>query len=765
MYRKTLLQILSITSLGVILLLDRFTPLGFAHGDLYLLSLVTAALSGSQRLLIGVTLVSVLLTALGALVSPPGLPAEYWVANRMMSAIVLVLTGLLLSFVLKHFQKLNAERDALVRGNQQLRELTPDPDNPLSTFRHLSQFQLFADAIPQIIWTAEPDGTVDYANLAFARYTGRERDSLVPGNGWHSVISPDDTERVAQRWQQVMQDKKTCELEFRLQRHDGQWRWHLVQGAPVTDENGNIIKWCGSVIDIHDLKTLAERFEHVAQATVDAIWDWDIEADTVWWNHGIFTLFGYTREDVMASPSAWMKYVHPDDRERVLDTIVNTVRSEETSMRINYRLIRADGSTADIEENSFVMRNRDGRPVRMVGGMTDVTERNLLSQQLNHAQRLQTIGELTGGVAHDFNNLLTVIQGNNELLAEALAQHPQLSPLTAMISQASERAAALVQRLLAFARRQPLDPRPADIAGIIHNVQPLIRRALPERISIDVVIADNLPAVMIDPPQLENALLNLCLNSRDAISGQGNVLLEAMPSHLDSEYCENHPDAAPGDYVLVSVSDTGAGMTSDVRLRAFDPFFTTKSMGEGSGLGLSMVYGFIKQSGGHISVYSEPDAGTVIRMYLPVAQEQTVAAADSQQSRNTSTQPLQHKGTVLLAEDDDLVRAYAEKQFRALGYQVLSAASGAEALSLLEQHKPVDLLFTDVMMGGGMNGSELARAAQQIQPQIPVLFTSGYSENAISHQGRLQPGTLLLSKPWRRDDLAQKLDTLMSTLQ
>lgn len=766
MNSKTLLKILSIASLVLVLAMDSYTPLGFVHGDLYLFSILLAALSGSQRLLTGVAIMSVLLTALGALLSPPGLPIEYWLSNRALSALELSLVSLLVSFALKHFRRMTEERANLQTSNQHLRELTPSPDNPLAPFRHSSQFQLFADAIPQIIWTAEPDGLVDYANLAFARYTGRDRDALVPGTGWLAAVSPDDIERVVQRWQQVIPDGKTYELEFRLQRHDGTWRWHLVQGAPVQDENGSIIKWCGSAIDIHDLKTFSERFENVAKATVDAIWDWDIENNTVWWNHGIYTLFGHDRDNVMSEPSAWLRFLHPEDSDRVRQAVIDVVHSDQTIMNISYRLLRADGSVADIEEHSFVVRNKEGRALRMVGGMSDVTERKLMAEQLSHAQRLQTVGELTGGVAHDFNNLLTVIQGNNELLAEALAQDPRLAPLTSMISQASERAAGLVQRLLAFARKQPLDPHPTDVAALMNNVQPLIRRAVPERISISLVTAAELPKVMIDPPQLESALLNLCLNARDAIAGQGKLLLEASASKLDAEYCASHPDAEPGDYVLVSVTDTGAGMTAEVKQRAFDPFFTTKNAGQGSGLGLSMVYGFIKQSGGHIAVYSEPDVGTVIRMYLPVADTDDVAQDTARTSTAIqSSNRSKSSGTVLLVEDDELVRRYAEKQFRELGYTVISACSGYEALSLLNNHKPVDLLFTDVMMGDGMNGPELAKAALEIQPDLPVLFTSGYSENAISNQGRLQAGTILLSKPWRRDDLAQKLEKLMSTVQ
>lgn len=767
--RPRLLQLLSVISMLCVLALDTQTPLGFSNGDLYLFSLLLAALSRSRHFTIGIVILSVLLIALGALLSPPGLGIEYWLPNRLLSTIELVVISILSLALMQYLEQQHFAAQTLAEDNRHLRELTPSPDNPLSPFQHSSQFQLFADAIPQIIWTADASGVVDYANLAFVRYTGRDRASLVPGTGWLSAVHPDDQQTLQVRWQEVIAQGSTYDLEFRLRRNDGDWRWHLVQGAPVRDETGTIIKWCGSAFDIHDIHTYAERFETVANATIDAIWDWDIKNNSIWWNHGISTLFGYDRDQVMREPGAWSEYVHPDDRDRVLATIQDTVKSDRNRMDINYRFTRSDGSVAEIEEHSFVIRNKDGRAVRMVGGMTDVTERKNLSAQLSHAQRMQTVGELTGGVAHDFNNLLTVIQGNNELLSEALAANNNLLPLTHMISQASERAAALVQRLLAFARRQPLDSHPVDVAALMNTMLPLIRQAIPQRIDIRLQTAVDLPRAMIDPVQLENALLNLCLNSRDAISELGAITLDARLISLDESYCTNNPGVTPGDYILIAVTDTGSGMSAEVLQRAFDPFFTTKRAGDGSGLGLSMVYGFIKQSGGHVAVYSESGAGTEIRMYLPIANivsDLTPADSVPRPGNTAPVMPLSatERKTVLLVEDEALVRQYAEKQFSELGFEVLSASNGPEAIVLLEQrlrdNRPVDLLFSDVMMAGGMNGPQLANVAQEKQPGLPVLFTSGYSENAISHQGRLQAGTVLLSKPWRRDDLAQKLEKL-----
>lgn len=760
MNRKILLQGLSALSAATILALDSQTPLGFAHGDLYLFSLILAALTGDQRFLAVITTLSVLFTAAGVLISPPGLGIEYWLPNRAMSIIELCIISALTLFMMRHQENLRSRQQQLETDNEQLRELTPSPDNPLSPLRHRTQFEMFADAIPQIIWTADTEGRVDYTNTALASYTGLERETLVSSAGWLRAISPDDVYQVRDRWREAIQQGHSYELEFRLLRHDGAWRWHLIQAMPLYDEQGNIIKWCGSCIDIHDMKLFAERFEHVAKATVDAIWDWEIDNASIWWNHGISTLFGYDADEELSTPAVWSRYVHPEDREHRLARIQQTMQSDENFMNVAYRFLRADGSVADIEEYAFVMRNRDGRPVRMVGGMTDVTERKLMAEQLSHAQRLQTVGELTGGMAHDFNNLLTVIQGNNELLAEALANQPALASLTSMIDQASERAARLVQRLLAFARKQPLDPRPTDVQALINNLQSLVRRALPKGIQLRFVAEPALPAIMIDPPQLESALLNLCLNARDAMNGNGEILIEARQVTLDGEYCAAHPDVQPGQYMLMSVADQGYGMSAEVKARAFDPFFTTKKAGQGSGLGLSMVYGFVNQSGGLITVDSEPGTGTVISMYLPLATAHASARVSDEPA--VAAEACAQHATVLIVEDNALVRRYAEKQFRELGYDVICAGDGSEALELLTQHKTIDLLFTDVMMSGGMNGPELARAALDIKPALPILFTSGYSDVATSHQDLLQADIPMLNKPWRRDDLAEKLEKLNS---
>lgn len=763
MQHRLLLQAGSVVSALAILALDTATPLGFAHGDLYLFSILMGALSGSRRFLIGITVASIILTLLGTFISPPGLAFQYWGSNRGISIIQMSIIAALCTYIMRRFESLHRDAEHLAAEHKALQQLTPSPDDPLAPFQYPQQFQLFADAIPQIIWTASTDGNIDYVNLALSHYTGIARATLVSDQQWPGIIHPDDLTLLHAHWQDAVQHRITYELECRVRRDDGIWRWHLLQGAPVRDEDGTVIKWCGSAIDIHDIKVYTERFEHLAKATVDAISDWDIPSDRIWWNQGVTSLFGYSREEMMAKPGSWTERLHPEDKEQALAVIYDTLNSDRDRLHCLYRFIRKDNSIAIVEEHGFVIRDKDGTAIRLIGGMTDITQKRQLEEQLSHAQRLQTVGELTGGVAHDFNNLLTVIQGNAELLAEDAALDAEQRPLVTMISDASQRAAELVRRLLAFARKQPLTPQATDIAALVTGIQTLVRQAVPERISLKLITEADLPDVTIDPPQLESAVLNLCLNARDAMSEHGKLLIEVGSGRLDAAYVQQHPEASPGNYVTVSVTDTGAGMSAEVRARAFDPFFTTKPGGQGSGLGLSMVYGFIKQSGGHISIYSEPGNGTTVRMYLPVSPDAAETDEPTVRRHDQNTNDTQLSvGKVLLVEDDPLVRHYAETQFRTLGFDVVSATHGSEALDVLRQSGPVDLLFTDVMMGDGMNGPELASAARQLQPDLKVLFTSGYTENAMLRQGRLVAGSHLLAKPWRREDLIGKLRTMQN---
>ena len=376
----------------------------------------------------------------------------------------------------------------------------------------------------------------------------------------------------------------------------------------------------------------------------------------------------------------------------------------------------------------------------------DIAELNV---RLQKSQRMEAIGQLTGGIAHDFNNLLLVVSGSAEILLEEATGNPDQIRLLQSITKAARRGGALTQRLLAFAGKQALDPKPVDLNRLVAGLDPMLRRTLGEHIQIELIRAGGLWPALVDQSQLENALLNLCLNARDAMAGGGRLTIETANVRLDEEYAARTGDIPPGQYVMLAVSDTGQGIAPEHLQRVFEPFFTTKETGKGTGLGLSMVYGFVKQSAGHVAIYSEPLQGTTVKLYLPRASGAAAVVA------TTDDEDVVVGGgdIVLLVEDDDEVRQVAVASLRSLGYTVIETSDGPSAMAVLEQRADVKLLFTDIVMPGGMNGRALADAARRLRPELQVLYTSGYTENAIVHQGRLDEGALLLSKPYRRIDL------------
>ena len=397
----------------------------------------------------------------------------------------------------------------------------------------------------------------------------------------------------------------------------------------------------------------------------------------------------------------------------------------------------------------FRRRTSDGG---LVSIRLDITPRKQAEDQLRQAQKMQAIGQLTGGIAHDFNNLLTVIVGNLDLIVEATAADTALAAKAASALQAAERGAELTKRLLAFARRQSLQPRLVEVNGLTEGMGELLRRSLGSNIELALKLDPGLWPTLVDPGEVENALLNLAINARDAMPEGGRLTIETANRRLDADYAAQEPETAPGDYVMLAVSDNGAGMTPDVLARAFEPFFSTKPPGQGTGLGLSTVYGFAKQSGGHVKLYSEPGHGTTVRLYLPRAEAGSgslpaMAAAVTGGGRER----------ILVVEDDADVRTLAVSVLRGLGYDVLEAGDGPAALVLLRGGAAVDLLFTDLVMPGGLNGAELAEAARALRPRLKTLYTSGYTEAAAVRNGQVGRDGELLSKPYRRQELAESV--------
>jgi signal transduction histidine kinase len=398
-----------------------------------------------------------------------------------------------------------------------------------------------------------------------------------------------------------------------------------------------------------------------------------------------------------------------------------------------------------------------GRPLRNAAGditgaamvYHDITSPHETERLLHQAQKLDAIGKLTGGVAHDFNNMLTIITGAIETLIDDLRDRPAAAATAALIGQAADRCTELIRHLLAFARKQPLHPRDSDINNTVLDIAKLLRPTLGEQIEINSILEGDAMFAHIDSAQLANSLVNMAINARDAMPNGGKLLLETRMVTLDDSYAKANPDVTPGSYIMIAVSDTGIGMPQEVQDRAFEPFFTTKEAGDGSGLGLSMVYGFAKQSGGHVKIYSEEGRGTTIRLYLPPAKGNNLEAS--------VPETLLPRGgeTILVVEDDRLVRDFVLVQLQALGYKTIPASTAAEALTVIEAGQAFDLLFTDVIMPGGMNGQELAEEVGRLRPGTRVLYTSGYTDNALIEHGRFNQHAMLLTKPYRRSELAQ----------
>jgi len=411
-----------------------------------------------------------------------------------------------------------------------------------------------------------------------------------------------------------------------------------------------------------------------------------------------------------------------------------------------------------LERYSYPVRDKEGVHFGRISTYRDLTERRQLEEQFRQAQKMETVGQLTGGIAHDFNNLLTVILGCSEFIGDEVKENPRLSKMAGMILDAARRGAELTHHMLAFARRQALQPRPVNINQLLVAIQSLLHRTLRADIDLEIVQSKAECEAIVDSAQLESALLNLVLNARDAMPNGGKLTIEADNTVLDSDYAAQNPGVTPGQYILIAVSDTGCGIAPEILDRVFDPFFTTKEVGKGTGLGLSMVYGFAKQSQGHIKIYSELGKGTSVKLFLP----KTNQMGETANRYPTSIVDLRGSEVILLVEDDSALREFAKSQLVSLGYRVLEATNGREALQIIGEHAGIDLLLTDIVMPGGMNGRELGMEACKLNPKLKVLYCSGYAENAVLHEGLLDRNVQFLSKPYTRGELARRIRSILT---
>jgi PAS domain S-box-containing protein len=503
------------------------------------------------------------------------------------------------------------------------------------------------------------------------------------------------------------------------------------------------------------LREREARLSSVISTAPDAIMTIDDRGIIQSFSNAAVKLFGYAAGEVIGrNVSMLMPQPHRSKHDGYLARYRRTGEKRIIGIGRTVEAQRKDGTIFPMELS--VGEVLLGATRIYTGFIRDITARTKIEQELRQAQKMEVIGQLTGGLAHDFNNLLTVITGNLEMLEERLASGDDLSLLTEA-KEAAELGAKLTGRLLAFGRRQPLNPKPINLTELAAGMADLLSRSLGEVVRLETRLAPDLRTTMADPGQVENALLNLAINARDAMPEGGRLLIETSEVEIDEDVMAVHVEVEPGPYAMLAVTDTGVGMTPEVRQRAFEPFFTTKGPGGGSGLGLSMVYGFVKQSGGHVQIYSELGHGTTVRIYLPIRDHDERAATN----RAPRASGAVGGETILVVEDDQRVRRVSMRCLKELGYAVIEVDSGPAALRMLDQRDSIDLVFTDVVMPGGMTGLDLAQEVRRRWPKLKVLFTSGYADPARIEGGTLTANDGWLGKPYSRADLASKLRELL----
>ena len=505
------------------------------------------------------------------------------------------------------------------------------------------------------------------------------------------------------------------------------------------------------------LEETERRFRLLVEGVTDyAIYMLDPAGHVVNWNPGAERIKGYTSAEILGRH--FRQFYTAEDQAVDLPKKALTIASEMGKYETENWRVRKDGTRFWASVLINAIKDNNGMLIGFAKITRDLTERRAVDERARQTQKMEGIGQLTGGVAHDFNNLLTIIIGNLETLSRNLGSDAvdvgRLRRLAGNAMQGARRAESLTQRLLAFSRQQPLDPKPVDIGRLVTGMSDLLRRTLGEQITVETVLGGGVWRALADPNQLELAILNLAVNARDAMPNGGKLTIETTNVHLDDQYAADQVEVIPGQYVMLAVTDTGMGMSAEVKAKAFDPFFTTKDVGHGTGLGLSQIYGFVKQSRGHVKIYSELGLGTTVKLYLPrVLAEAAAPKAEDQVpiARGSATE------TILVVEDDDGVRTYASETLRELGYHVVEAGHGRAALELLDRYPDIRLLFTDIGLPLGMNGRQLAGGARERRPNLRVLFTTAYARNAIIHDGRLDPGVALLPKPYTQAALATKV--------
>ena len=652
-----------------------------------------------------------------------------------------------------------------------------------------ARFRNMADHAPVMMWVTGADGACTYLNRRWYEYTGQaEAESL--GLGWLDAVHPDDRAASGQAFLAANARHGEFRVEYRLRGADGRYRWFIDAAQPRIGEDGVFRGYIGSVTDIHDRKAAEERLvettrrlDAILNNTSQAIFLMDERQHCSYMNRAAEMLTGFALEETEGR--ALHDVVHhtrPDGSPYPLcECPIDQAFPENEREQGEEVFVHKDGSFYPVGFTASPIRNERGEAIGTVIEARNIeaelrakaaleafnatleqrveeeaAQRAKVEEALRQSQKMEAVGQLTGGIAHDFNNLLTGISGSLELLQTRMSQGrmTDLDRYMTAAQGAAKRAAALTHRLLAFSRRQTLDPKPTDVNALVHGMEELVRRTVGPSIHIEVVGSAGLWPALVDPGQLENGLLNLCINARDAMPEGGRITIETANRWLDDRAARER-DLPHGQYLSLCVTDTGTGMPPEVIAKAFDPFFTTKPIGQGTGLGLSMIYGFARQSGGQVRIYSEVGQGTTVCLYLPRFHGDISAVSEMP---DLAAPPRAEQGeTVLVIDDEPSVRMLVTEILEDLGYRAIEAADGPSGLKVLQSDARIDLLITDVGLPGGMNGRQVADAARETRPGLKVLFITGYAENAAVGNGYLDDGMQVLTKPFVIETLATRI--------
>ena len=632
------------------------------------------------------------------------------------------------------------------------------------------QFRVFAQAMPNQVWAARANGELYWFNSQVYAYTGASPGDLHGVSAWEGIVHPDDLSGASERWSRSLSSGDVYEAEFRMRRRDGAFRWFLVRAEPVRSVDQDIVRWIGANTDIDDAKRAAERLELlVAERTADRNELWRMSADImlrctfegriVAVNPAWTEMLGWEEQALVGA--SIFDFVHPDDAEGTAREAAELAGGRAIK-RFDNRYRATDGQYRWISWSAAPSKgliNAVGRDFTAEREAADALARS--EDALRQAQKMEAVGQLTGGIAHDFNNLLTGITGSLDLMLARIRQGrmTDVERYVTVAQGAAKRAAALTHRLLAFSRRQTLDPQPTDVNRLVAGMEELLRRTVGPEIELDVVGAGGLWNTLVDPHQLENSILNLVINARDAMPDGGRITIETANRWLD-ERTARERELKPGQYLSVCVTDTGSGMSPTTIERAFEPFYTTKPLGQGTGLGLSMIYGFTRQSGGQVRIYSELGQGTTICLYLPRHHGESPEIVE--QTPMATIHSAENDQTVMVVDDEPTVRMLVMEILEDAGYAAIEAGDGPSAIKVLGSNARIDLLITDVGLPGGMNGRQVADAARVTRPDLKVMFITGYAENAVIGNGQVEPGMSVVTKPFDVAELGARIREILA---